>query len=56
MFGLRATGHHPAVPVVRLISPHGAAARRYDTLYPLYRELYAPLRATMAALAGLGYQ
>ena len=53
VFGLRATGHHPAVPVVRLISPHAPAARRYDDLYPLYRELYAPLRATMAALTRL---
>jgi len=57
VFALRATGHHPAVPVIRRISPHAPAARRYDDLYPLYRELYAPLRTTMAALAGLdGYQ
>jgi sugar (pentulose or hexulose) kinase len=59
VFALRATGHSPAVPVARTISPHAAAARRYDDLYPRYRELYAPLRATMAALAGFdagGYQ
>ena len=54
LFALRAAGHDPSVPVERTVAPEPATARRYDQLYPLYRELYAPLRATMGALAELG--
>ena len=54
VFALRAAGHDPSVPVERTVAPNPPAARRYDQLYPLYRELYAPLRATTRALAELG--
>jgi xylulokinase len=54
VFALRAAGHEPSVPVERTVAPEPAAARRYDQLYPLYCELYAPLRAAMRALAELG--
>ena len=50
IFGLRAAGLEPAVPVARTISPRADATARYDRLYPIYREMYAPLRTTMAAL------
>ena len=53
VFGLRAAGLDPIVPVVRTVSPHAAAVDRYERLYPLYRELYGPLRPTMAALGTL---
>jgi xylulokinase len=59
IFALRMLGRDPSVPVVRTIAPEPAAARRYDLLSPLYRELYPRLRATMHALGELddaGYQ
>jgi len=53
VFGLRAAGLEPVLPVARTVSPRADAADRYDRLYPLYREVYAQLRSTMAALGAL---
>lgn len=53
VFGLRAAGLEPVVPVARTVSPRADAADRYDRLYPLYREVYAQLGSTMAALGAL---
>jgi xylulokinase len=53
VFGLRAAGFDPVLPITRTVAPREAACERYDRLYPLYRELYAQLRSTMAALGAL---
>jgi xylulokinase len=53
LFGLRATGLDPLPPAVGTVEPRANAVERYDLLYPLYRELYEPLRNTMAALGAL---
>lgn len=53
VFGLRAAGAQPAVPVVRTEEPDPERAGRFDALYPLYLELYPRLSQTMHALGEL---
>lgn len=53
LFGLRAADVDGVLSVVQTVEPRADAVDRYDRLYPLYRELYAPLRSTMAALGVL---
>jgi xylulokinase len=53
VFGLRAAGLDPHIPVVRTVSPRAEAVDRYKRLYLVYRELYEQLRSTMGALSTL---
>ena len=50
LFGLRALGADPAVPVVWTVDPEPARADRFDRLYDLYQGLYPRLVDTMHEL------
>jgi xylulokinase len=53
VFGLRALGADPAVPVIRSVKPDPARADRFDRLYELYRGLYRDVARTMHELGEL---
>jgi xylulokinase len=53
VFGLRALGADPAVPVIRSVKPDPARADRFDRLYQLYGGLYRELARTMHELGEL---
>jgi xylulokinase len=50
---LRALGIEPVRPVERLVVPDERRHARFEELYALYRDLYAPLAGAMRRLGGL---
>jgi xylulokinase len=53
VFGLRALGADPAVPVLRTVEPDAGNAARFDRLSALYRGLYPALAEIMHGLGDL---